>query len=69
MVDKGWKADTIIFDEFVGKFDPNDEMWKIKEELNELIDGTNGKDKEMYQEIMEFAKFVETKMEKKNETN
>lgn len=50
-------------------FNPELEMQKIKDELNELIDNTDGKDKEMYQEIMDFAQFVETKMEKKNETN
>jgi hypothetical protein len=50
-------------------FNPELEMSILKEELNVLIDGTNGKDKEMYQEIMDFAQFVETKMEKKNETN
>ena len=50
-------------------FNPELEMQKIKDELNELIDNTDGKDKEMYQEIMDFAQFVETKMEKQNETN
>ena len=45
------------------------EMSILKEELNGLIDSADGKDKEMYQEIMDFAQFVETKMEKKNETD
>ena len=37
------------------EFDPDIEMQKIKEELNELIDTTEGKDKEMYQEILGIA--------------
>lgn len=36
-------------------FNPELEMQKIKEELNELIDTTEGKDKEMYQEILGIA--------------
>lgn len=42
------------------EFNPDIEMAKIKEELSELIENTEGKDKEMYQELMEFAHFVET---------
>ena len=42
------------------EFNPDIEMAKIKEELSELIENTEGKDKEMYQELMEFANFVET---------
>jgi NTP pyrophosphatase (non-canonical NTP hydrolase) len=42
------------------EFNPDIEMAKIKEELSELIENTEGKDKEMYQELMEFARFVET---------
>ena len=42
------------------EFNPDIEMEKIKEELSELIENTEGKDKEMYQELMEFANFVET---------
>lgn len=45
-------------------FNPDLEIEKVKDELNELIDSTDGKDKEMYQEIMDFAQFVETKIEK-----
>ena len=37
------------------EFAPELEMQKIKEELNELIDNTEGKDKEMYQEILGIA--------------
>ena len=40
-------------------FNPELEMQKVKEELNELIDNTEGKDKEMYQEILGFADFVD----------
>jgi hypothetical protein len=40
-------------------FNPELEMQKIKDELNELIDTTEGKDKEMYQEILGFADFVD----------
>lgn len=46
-------------------FNPELEMQKIKDELNELIDNTEGKDKEMYQEIMDFAQFVEKQVEDK----
>ena len=42
------------------EFNPDIEMAKIKEELSELIENTEGKDKEMYQELMELAHFVET---------
>lgn len=45
------------------EFDPELEMQKIKEELNELIDTTEGKDKEMYQEILGFADFVDEQMQ------
>lgn len=44
------------------EFDPELEMQKVKEELNELIDNTEGKDKEMYQEILGFADFVDEQM-------
>ena len=37
------------------EFDPELEMQKIKDELNELIDTTEGNDKEMYQEILCIA--------------
>ena len=40
-------------------FNPDIEMQKIKDELNELIDTTEGKDNEMYREILGFAEFVE----------
>ena len=45
------------------EFNPELEMQKIKEELNELIDTTEGKDKEMYQEILGFADFVDEQMQ------
>lgn len=45
------------------EFDPILEMQKVKEELNELIDNTEGKDKEMYQEILDFADFVDGQIE------
>ena len=45
------------------EFDPELEMQKVKEELNELIDNTEGKDKEMYQEILGFADFVDEQMQ------
>ena len=46
------------------KFDPDVEMANVKEELNELIANNEGKDKEMYQELLDFVHFVE---EQKND--
>lgn len=45
------------------EFNPELEIAKVKEELNELIDNTEGKDKEMYQEILDFAQFVDEQMQ------
>ena len=43
------------------EFNPDVELENLKEELNDLIDTTDGKDKEMYQEILELANGLDKK--------
>ena len=51
------------------EFDPELEIQKVKEELNELIDTTEGKDREMYQEILGIANDCEKSIDGIKEFN